>query len=60
MKVFVSGGAGYVGSVCVEELLNSGHQVTIMDNLSEGHRGAVDGRASFIEGDLADRSLLFI
>jgi UDP-glucose 4-epimerase len=59
MKVFLTGGAGYVGSVCVEELLNAGHQVAVIDNLSEGHRGAVDERASFIEGDLADRSLLF-
>jgi UDP-glucose 4-epimerase len=59
MKIFLTGGAGYVGSVCVEELLNAGHQVTVIDNLSEGHRGAVDERAAFVEGDLADRSLLF-
>jgi UDP-glucose 4-epimerase len=50
MNVFVTGGAGYIGSVCVEELLNAGHQVTVYDNLSEGHRSAVDGRASFILG----------
>ena len=54
MKVFVTGGAGYVGSVCVEELLNAGHGVTVFDNLSEGHRGAVDPRADFIQSDLAD------
>jgi UDP-glucose 4-epimerase len=59
MKVIVTGGAGYVGSVCVEELLNAGHQVTVIDNLSEGHRAAVDKRSGFVEGDLADRSLLF-
>jgi len=58
MRVFVTGGAGYIGSVCVEELLNRGHSVTVLDNLSEGHRGAVDKRATFIEGDLADRPLV--
>jgi UDP-glucose 4-epimerase len=58
MKVFVTGGAGYVGSVCVEELLNAGYQVTVFDNLSEGHRAAIDPRAEFIEGDLANRSVV--
>jgi UDP-glucose 4-epimerase len=48
MNVFVTGGAGYIGSVCVEELLNAGHQVTVYDNLTEGHRSAVDTRAKFI------------
>ena len=50
MNVFVTGGAGYIGSVCVEELLNAGHAVTVYDNLSEGHRSAVDARAKFILG----------
>lgn len=59
MKIFVTGGAGYVGSICVEELLNAHHQVYVIDNLSEGHRQAVDERAEFIEGDLADRATLF-
>ncbi len=54
MNVFVTGGAGYIGSVCVEELLNAGHTVTVFDNLSEGHRAAVDPRAAFVPGDLAD------
>ena len=57
MKVFVAGGAGYIGSICVEELLNAGHEVTVFDNLSEGHRVAVDERALFIEGCLSDRSI---
>lgn len=55
MKVFVTGGAGYIGSICVEELLNTGHEVTVFDNLSEGHRSAVDKRAKFIEGNLGER-----
>jgi UDP-glucose 4-epimerase len=55
MKIFVVGGAGYIGSVCAEQLLDEKHDVTIFDNLSEGHRAAVDPRAKFIEGDLADR-----
>src|SRR5207247_3270324 len=55
MRIFVVGGAGYIGSVCAELLLDEGHQVAIFDNLSEGHRGAVDSRAEFIAGDLQDR-----
>jgi len=53
MKILVVGGAGYIGSVCAELLLDEGHTVCIFDNLSEGHRAAVDSRAEFIEGDLA-------
>jgi len=55
MRIFVTGGAGYIGSVCSELLLNEGHEVVIFDNLIEGHRRAVDSRAQFIQGDLADR-----
>ena len=55
MRIFLTGGAGYIGSVCSELLLNEGHEVAIFDNLSEGHRRAVDSRAKFIRGDLADR-----
>lgn len=54
MNVFVTGGAGYIGSVCVEQLLEAGHEVTVFDNLSEGHRGALDPRARFVQGELAD------
>src|SRR5216110_442185 len=53
MRIFVTGGAGYIGSVCAEQLLNEGHEVAIFDNLSEGHRRAIDPRAQFIEGHLA-------
>ncbi|HEX4201100.1 MAG TPA: UDP-glucose 4-epimerase GalE [Chthoniobacterales bacterium] len=55
MKILVTGGAGYIGSVCVEDLLNRGHDVTVFDNLTEGHRKAVDQRAKFVQGDLADK-----
>ena len=55
MKILVVGGAGYIGSVCAELLLDQGHGVTIFDNLSEGHRRALDPRAEFVEGDLEDR-----
>jgi len=52
MKIFVTGGAGYIGSICVEQLLNLGHTVTVFDNLTEGHRKAVDPRATLVVGDL--------
>src|SRR6266446_2156792 len=58
MKILVVGGAGYIGSVCAELLLERGHGVTIFDNLSEGHRRALDPRAAFVEGDLVDRQLI--
>src|ERR1043166_8394439 len=56
MRIFVVGGAGDIGSVCAELLVNEGHEVAIFDNLTEGHRRAVDSRAHFIEGEVADRS----
>jgi UDP-glucose 4-epimerase len=55
MKILVVGGAGYIGSVCAELLLNEKHEVAILDNLSEGHRAAIDPRATFCQGDLQDR-----
>ncbi len=51
MKVLVVGGAGYIGSVTVEALVTKGHEVTVLDNLSCGHRNAVPADASFILGD---------
>ena len=58
MNVFVTGAAGYIGSVCLEELIHAGYQVTAYDNLTEGHRSAVDKRAVFVHGDLSDEPLL--
>lgn len=58
MKILVVGGAGYIGSICTEVLLNEGHDVGIFDNLVEGHRLAIDRRATFFEGDLAERSVI--
>jgi UDP-glucose 4-epimerase len=58
MKVFVTGGAGYIGSICVEQLLDQGHAVTVFDNLTEGHRRAVDPRAPLVVGDLANRDAI--
>ena len=55
MKVLVTGGAGYIGSVTVEQLIKAGHQVAVFDNLSQGHRGAIHVDAEFIAGDLANR-----
>jgi UDP-glucose 4-epimerase len=59
MKLLVTGGAGYIGSICVEQLLDQGHGVTIFDNLTEGHRRAIDPRAPLIEGDLQNREAIF-
>jgi UDP-glucose 4-epimerase len=58
MNVLVTGGAGYIGSVVVEELLRAGHRVVVLDNLSRGHRQAVPAQAELVVGDLADRPLL--
>ncbi len=59
MKVFVTGGAGYIGSICVEQLLDLGHDVFVYDNLTEGHRTAVDHRATFIEAPLDMRDGIY-
>ena len=48
MKVLVTGGAGYIGSTCVRQLLDGGHEVAVFDSLIEGHRNAVDPRARLV------------
>jgi len=58
MNVFVTGGAGYVGSHCVKHLCEQGHEVVVYDNLCMGHRQAVHPQAEFIEGDLGDTERL--
>src|SRR5690242_5883509 len=58
MKVLVTGGAGYIGSVVSEQLVNDGHEVVVYDNLSKGHREAVVEGARFVEGDLLDADKL--
>jgi UDP-glucose 4-epimerase len=58
MNVLVSGGAGYIGSHAVKQLLGSGHKVVVVDNLCRGHREAVPQGVSLIEIDLADTETL--
>lgn len=55
MNIFVTGGAGYIGSAAAQALLDAGHTVTVYDNLSHGHRAAVPAGARFIHGDINDR-----
>ncbi len=54
MKLLVTGGAGYVGSVCAAHLVDAGHDVTVLDDLSTGHRDAVPAGTRFVEGELGD------
>lgn len=58
MRIFVTGGAGYIGSIAAQVLLDAGHTVTVYDSLLTGHRAAVPQRAEFVQADLADRDLL--
>lgn len=58
MRILVTGGAGYIGSVVTEELLQSGHTVVVLDNLSKGHREAVVSGVELIQADLSDGATL--
>lgn len=55
MKILVTGGAGYIGSVVVEQLIADGESVVVVDDLSQGHRAAVHSRAALVEASLLDR-----
>lgn len=54
MKLLVTGGAGYVGSVCAARLIEGGHEVVVLDDLSTGHADAVPDGCRFVEADIAD------
>ena len=56
MKIFLTGGAGYIGSAAVRKLLEAGHQTTVYDSLITGYRAAVPEGAAFIQGDLANKA----
>ncbi len=58
MRILVTGGAGYIGSVVAAELLGAGEEVIVVDNLALGHRSAVPRQAAFEQGDLRDRAFL--
>ena len=56
MKLLVTGGAGYIGSVVAAQLLEAGHEVVVLDNLTRGHRGALPAGSALVEADLEDAS----
>lgn len=58
MNVLVTGGAGYIGSVTVERLIKNGASVIVFDNLYQGHEDAIHRDATFIKGDLADKTAI--
>lgn len=58
MKILVTGGAGYIGSVVAEALVKSGHQVVVFDNLTKGHRAAISPGTQLVVGDIGDRTKL--
>src|SRR5205823_1369953 len=58
MRLLVTGGAGYIGSICSAVALAAGHRVAIFDNLGHGHKAAVPAGAELVEGDLLDEGSL--
>src|SRR6202050_1632672 len=55
MRLLVTGGAGYIGSIVASRLLEAGHEVVVLDNLERGHREAVPSQARLVVADLLDR-----
>jgi len=58
MRLLVTGGAGYVGSVCAARLVEAGHDVVVLDDLSTGHRDAVPSGCCFVQGAVEDVSAI--
>ncbi|MDY0088099.1 MAG: UDP-glucose 4-epimerase GalE [Coriobacteriia bacterium] len=58
MRVLLTGGAGYIGSITTRRLLDAGHEVVVLDSLVRGHRDAVDVRAEFVEAEVGDVAAL--
>lgn len=58
MRILVTGGAGYIGSTTAALLLQTGHEVTVYDNLSRGHLAAVPKAARFVQGDISNETSL--
>jgi UDP-glucose 4-epimerase len=58
VKVLVTGGAGYIGSHAVRDLRDAGHDITVLDDLSRGHRGSVPPEVPLVRGDLGDAASL--
>lgn len=58
MAILLTGGAGYIGSVVVDDLIGHGREVVVLDNLSRGFRPSVNESAKFYEGDIGDRELV--
>lgn len=58
MKILVAGGAGYIGSHCVRQLLKAGHQPVVVDNLAYGHRGSLTQEVPFHEADIGNTAAM--
>src|SRR2546425_6899582 len=58
MHILVVGGAGYIGSVTVDQLVDAGHDVTVLDSLVAGHKGALNPGSEFVQADVRDEEEL--